>query len=76
VQRTFVVAGHEFKTIMNDRLKENVFSICFGLTGRRGARFSPAVDVITFSGVIHLATDQTSSLEAFKINNRRSRLAA
>jgi len=44
----------------------NFFSIRFRLTEPRGARFSPASDVITFCGLIHLATDQTSSLEAFK----------
>jgi hypothetical protein len=55
----------------------NFFSICSGLTGPRGARFSPRADVITFSGLIHLTADhQALSLETLKINNKRSRLAA
>jgi hypothetical protein len=55
----------------------NFFSICSGLTGPRRARFSPSADVITFSGSIHLtAIHQSSDLERFKMNNRRSRLAA
>jgi hypothetical protein len=57
--------------------KRNFFSIYSGLTGPRGARFSPPVNVITFLALIHLtAIHQSSSLETFKINNRRSRLAA
>jgi hypothetical protein len=43
-------------------------SICFRLTGPRGRRFSPATDVITFWGLIHLTFTATTKvhLETFK----------
>jgi hypothetical protein len=48
-------------------------SICVRLTEPRGAHFSPAEDVLAFRRLIHLTTDQSSSLETFKINNTRGR---
>jgi hypothetical protein len=57
--------------------KRNFFSIFSRLTGPGSARFSPSADVIAFRGLTYLtADDQNTSLETFKINNRRSRLAA
>jgi hypothetical protein len=39
--------------------ERNFFSTFSGLTGPRGARFSLTGDVIAFSGLIDLATDQS-----------------
>jgi hypothetical protein len=47
VQRTPVWA-RGFKILPVSELKRNFFSICFGLTEPRGARFSLAPDVIAF----------------------------
>jgi hypothetical protein len=74
--------GYRTAARAQNRLERNhskeIFSqFVFRLTEPRGARFSPAADVITFSGLIHLTADhQSSSLEAFKINDMRSRQAA
>jgi hypothetical protein len=55
---------------------EIFFSIYFRLTGRRSARFSPATDVVGFTGLIQPQT-KSSSLETFKIKYQsQSRRAA
>jgi hypothetical protein len=46
------------------------------LTETRSTLFSLATDVIAFGGLIHLTQTKVRLSKAFKINNRRSRLAA
>jgi hypothetical protein len=46
----------ERKSVSTNLTKRNFFLIGFRLTGPRGGRFSPAADVITFSGLIHLTS--------------------
>jgi hypothetical protein len=59
------------------RGREFFSQFLLSLTETRCARFSAPADVITFSGLIYLTTDhQSTSLETFKKDNMRSRLAA
>jgi hypothetical protein len=68
------IRGIECRTAARSR----IFSqFLLSLTETRCARFSAPADVITFSGLIYLTTNhQSTSLEAFKKDNMRSRLAA
>jgi hypothetical protein len=53
----------------------NFFSLRSGLTETRGTRFSRAVDVIAFAGLIHLSTGQVRPSGA-QNKQHRSRAAA
>lgn len=56
-------------------LPDEIFrSICFHLTEPRNAHFSPVEDVLASLRLTHLTTDQSTSLETFKINNTRGRI--
>jgi hypothetical protein len=55
------------------RAERNFFSIYGRRTALRSTGFSPAEDVIKFSSLINRTPVR---LEAFKINNKRSRPAA
>jgi hypothetical protein len=56
--------------------QRNFFSIFYRRAVLRSTGFSPAEDVLAFCGLIHRTPDQHVRLEAFKINNKRSRPAA
>jgi hypothetical protein len=58
------------------RAMRNSFSIYGHRTEPHRTGFSRAEDVIAFCGLIHPTPDQHVGLEAFKINNKRSRPAA